>query len=90
MADEVATCPHCQRVAEIPRRFRGGLVNCTGCGRAIEVPGSNDPLWVGLCVLIVLAALFVAWVASAHHGPWFGLGAGTAVLGGSWLLSRAL
>ncbi len=60
--------------------LKGGLANCTACGKATPVPGGVEPLfWIlvsigALIVLGVSAAFWVAWCPTAG-GVAFGVGA---------------
>ncbi len=81
-------CP-CGVSFPVRDELTGGIANCPGCGKAVEVPGLRDPFWrliqVGAAVLWagISAAVFV-------YG---GMTAGVitaVVLGGLiWVISRA-
>lgn len=86
---EPITCPHCKHSFEPSRDQIGGLVKCPHCQRVVDVPGLNDPLWWLLRVGILIAAIGAgAWFGRVD--PWHGVLAGAVVLGGAWLVSRAL
>ncbi len=78
----------CGHVADAGDHLAGGIMNCPACGRAIEVPGLNDPLWrLAQAVAAVIWAGGTA-LAYAAGGP---LAAGlTAIILASafWLISR--
>jgi hypothetical protein len=88
MTVEVACA--CGHPFEVGKGLRGGITNCPRCGRAVDVPGLNDPLWR----LAQAGAAFV-WagataVAFVEGGAVIGLVTATGLALLLWLLSRAL
>ena len=83
-------CEHCHKFFEAPTTLRGALVNCEVCGRATQVPGSNDWAWRATVVLGVMIAIGAGLAVGVLSGPWFGLGL-TLLLGAlGFVLSRLL
>ncbi len=72
-------CP-CGARFRVRASLKGGLANCTACGKATAVPGGFEPLFwllVSTGVVIVLgvsAAFWIAWCPTAG-GVAFGIGA---------------
>lgn len=85
-----ATCPHCQHTFAAAAELAGGITNCPHCGKAVEVPGLNDPMWRLLQFGVVLGAAAGGWIVGLTSGPLLGVTAGAAMLGGAWLVSRVL
>lgn len=90
MLREPVVCGHCRSSFEPPPQFTGGLVNCTRCGRAVEVPGLRDPLWFLLRIGAGALVVGVVWLVGERSDPLLGIAAGIALLAGLWLLARSL
>lgn len=87
MRDPV-TCPHCRHAFEPRADQLGGLIACPTCGRVVDVPGLNDPLWR----LLQAGALVVAIVLGLWFGrdeAWHGALAAGLVLAAAWLVRLA-
>jgi hypothetical protein len=87
---EIVSCPHCRTQLEVAGRLRGALLNCTKCGRVVEVPGLRDPLWLLLRLAALALGLSLVWLLEPHWGPWGAAAAGAGTVALLWLLSRAL
>ena len=81
-------CP-CGKMFEVPRQQAGGIVNCPGCGKAVEVPGLNDPLWRLLQGIALLAIVAVTVLTSRVAGLPTGIASGAGVAAAIYLVSRA-
>ena len=80
----------CGQLNEVADEFAGGIVNCSGCGRAVAVPGLRDPPWRAMQVGAVVGwAAVTAFVYSTAGASW-ALVVGVGVALALWLLSRAL
>ena len=79
----------CGHLNEVDEKLAGGIVNCAGCGRAVQVEGLCDPYWRSIQgVAVVGWAGATAWAYVSAGLMWaliVGL-AGAALL---WLASRA-
>jgi len=49
----------CGHLNEVDETLAGGIVNCAGCGRAVEVEGLRDPLW-----RTIQAGAVIAWAGA--------------------------
>lgn len=80
----------CGQLDEVADEFAGGIVNCSGCGRAITVPGLRDPMWRALQVGAVIgwAGMTAVTYATAGLVPALAVAVGLAL--SLWLLSRML
>lgn len=80
----------CGKMFEATREQAGGVVNCPGCGQAVDVPGLNDPVWRamqgGALVAVFAVTLVVTSFSDVPTGVSCGLGLGVLM----WLISRAL
>ncbi len=80
----------CGQLNEVSEELGGGIVNCSGCGRAVTVPGLRDPLW-----RVMEVAAVVGWAAAtaftyATAGVVWAFVVAVGVALSLWLLSRAL
>ena len=79
----------CGKMFEATRAQAGGIVNCPGCGQAVDVPGINDPVWRAIqcaaLVAILAVTLLVTSLSNVPTGVFCGLGLGLLM----WLISRA-
>ena len=80
----------CGQLNEVSDESAGGIVNCSGCGRAVAVPGLRDPLW-----RVMQAGAVIGWAAAtafayATAGVSWAFVAAVGVALALWLLSRAL
>lgn len=75
---------------EVGAELAGGIANCPGCGKAVDVPGLNDPIWRVLQGVALLGVVAVTVLVSRSSGVPTGLawGVGLGIL--IWLISRAL
>lgn len=89
-ATEPTQCPHCRTPAEIDAHFRGGIVNCPKCGRALEVPGRRDATWFAVRIAGVALAVAIGVLVGQHVGAVFGVMAGGVSLGFLLILSLTL
>jgi hypothetical protein len=63
--------------------LKGGLANCTACGKAAPVPGGVEPLFwllVASGVLLVCAVTAAFWIAGSPVAGGIAFGIGAAVL----------
>lgn len=90
MAGEVVVCPHCRTPAEVPARLRGALVNCSKCGRVVDVPGLRDPAWVAVRIGIAALVAGSIWLGSELHSIWLGFAAGALVAFLAWAWGQHL
>ena len=79
----------CGHEFEAREEFKGGYVNCPGCGRAAAVPGLRDPLWRLWQGLGLVAVTTVGVLAYGAGGPLAAGSVGIAGLGLLWVVSRA-
>ncbi len=86
---EVVYCD-CGKMFETTRGQAGGVVNCPGCGQAVDVPGLNDPAWramqAGALVAVFAVTTLVTSFSDVPTGAACGLTLGVLM----WLISRAL
>lgn len=80
----------CGQLNEVSEDSAGGIVNCSGCGRAVAVPGLRDPLWRVMQVGAVVGWAAVTAFAYATVGVVGALAVAVGVGLSLWLLSRAL
>jgi len=75
---------------QVTREQVGGIVNCPGCGRAVEVEGLRDPFWrllqTGAVLLVLGVGVGGGYLWDAPTGAALGLGLAASL----WLLSRSL
>jgi hypothetical protein len=80
----------CGQPNEVAPELAGGIVNCSGCGRAVAVPGLRDPFWRVLQVGAAIGwAAATAWTYAAAGLMWAVVVA-VVVAASAWLVSRAL
>ena len=69
-------CEHCGTRADVSSSLAGAIINCSSCGRAIEVPGTRDTLWTLVKIAGVAGAvavgLLVAYFANFTVGVLLG------------------
>ena len=85
-----AQCSHCRNAFEAPADLAGAITNCPRCGKSVEVPGQNDPMWRALQLFAMLVAAALGIMASLAWGPLAGIGIAIGVAGLLWLASRAM
>ena len=86
---EPAYCD-CGKMIEVSADQAGGIVNCPGCGKAVDVPGLRDPLWRLLQAGALLAVVGGTWLAGHLWGPSAAVVGGLGLAFAMWLVSRAL
>ncbi|HUG90121.1 MAG TPA: hypothetical protein VML55_04760 [Planctomycetaceae bacterium] len=72
-------CPRCGQTFVVPVALIGGIANCPGCGRAVEVPGRSEAMYWSLLGLGAAGVLAAAVLAFVLGGPAIG---GTVLLAG--------
>ncbi|MHC4930997.1 MAG: hypothetical protein ACYTGV_02245 [Planctomycetota bacterium] len=80
----------CGEIFDAPDELKGGITNCPGCEKAVDVPGLSDPMWRLLQVGAALAWAGVTAVVFVQAGlaPAAIVAVVTALA--LWLLSRGL
>ena len=80
----------CGEIFDAPDQLKGGITNCPGCEKAVEVPGLRDPMWrlLQVCGALVWAGVTALVYVRAGLAPAAVVAVVTAF--GLWLLSRAL
>lgn len=81
-------CEHCGRRFEVPKELKGGITNCPHCGKANEIEGLNDPVWLLIRGGSAVGAILFGVAIGAVAGPAVGVAAGVAGLGAIWLLFK--
>lgn len=82
-------CEECGQPNEVADQFAGGIVNCSGCGRAVSVPGLRDPLWRALQVVAAVVWAAATAIAYASAGLLWAMVVAAIVAALVWLVSRA-
>ncbi|MEE2713778.1 MAG: hypothetical protein VX913_13490 [Planctomycetota bacterium] len=86
---EPAYCD-CGKMFETTRAQAGGIVNCPGCGQAVDIPGLTDPAWRAMQFGALVAVFAVTALVTGYSDVPTGAACGLAVGVLMWLMSRAL
>ena len=80
----------CGEIFDVPDQLKGGVTNCPGCEKAVEVPGLRDPMWRLLQVAGAIAWAAVTAFVFVQAGLVPAAIVAVATAFGLWLRSRGL